>query len=72
MAAFVKRVDLEIPENRISEASTKVGLDATNVTRLNRKDGNIPTTTIKITFKDANNRNTFIHTELQVPGRAIR
>ncbi|CAF4291998.1 unnamed protein product, partial [Rotaria magnacalcarata] len=45
---------------------TKVGPDAINVTRLNRKDGNIPTSTIKITFKDANNRNTFIHIGLQV------
>ncbi|CAF3391138.1 unnamed protein product [Rotaria socialis] len=66
MVAFVKRVDLEITDNRISEALTKVGLDVTNVTRLNRKEGNIPTSTIKITFKDANNRNTFIHTGLQV------
>ncbi|CAF2075962.1 unnamed protein product [Rotaria magnacalcarata] len=66
MVAFVKRVDLEIPDNRITEALTKVGLDVVNVTRLNRKEGNIPTSTIKITFKDANNRNTFIHTGLQV------
>ncbi|CAF2058131.1 unnamed protein product [Rotaria magnacalcarata] len=60
------RVDLEIPENRIIEALTKVGLDVINVTRLNRKEGNIPTSTVKITFKDANNQNTFIHTGLQV------
>ncbi|CAF5017458.1 unnamed protein product, partial [Rotaria socialis] len=66
MVAFVKRVDLEIPDNRITDALTKVGLDVVNVTRLNRKEGNIPTSTIKITFKDANNRNTFIHTGLQV------
>ncbi|CAF4350405.1 unnamed protein product [Rotaria magnacalcarata] len=66
MVAFVKRVDLEIPDNRITEALTKVGLDVINVTRLNRKHGNIPTCTIKITFKDANNRNTFIHTALHV------
>ncbi|CAF3596194.1 unnamed protein product [Rotaria socialis] len=66
MVAFVKRVDLELTDNRITEALTKVGLDVTNVTRLNRKEGNIPTSTIKITFKDANNRNTFIHTGLQV------
>ncbi|CAF4993394.1 unnamed protein product, partial [Rotaria socialis] len=66
MVAFVKRVDLEIPENRITESLTKVGLDVINVIRLTRKDGNAPTSTIKITFKDANNRNTFIHTGLQV------
>ncbi|CAF2081023.1 unnamed protein product [Rotaria magnacalcarata] len=66
MVAFVKRVDLEIPDNRITDALTKVGLDVVNVTRLNRKEGNIPTSTIKVTFKDANNRNTFIHTGLQV------
>ncbi|CAF4349572.1 unnamed protein product, partial [Rotaria magnacalcarata] len=66
MVALIKRVDLEIPDNRITEALTKVGLDAVNVTRLNRKEGNIPISTIKITFKDANNRNTFIHIGLQV------
>ncbi|CAF4218567.1 unnamed protein product, partial [Rotaria magnacalcarata] len=66
MVAFVKKVDLEIPDNRITEALTKVGLDVVNVTRLNRKEGNIPTSTIKITSKDVNNRNTFIHTGLQV------
>ncbi|CAF2084500.1 unnamed protein product [Rotaria magnacalcarata] len=66
MVAFVKRVDLEIPENRITEALMKVGLDAISVTRLNRKEGNISTSTIKITFKHVNNRNTFIHTGLQV------
>ncbi|CAF1960454.1 unnamed protein product, partial [Rotaria magnacalcarata] len=43
MVAFVKRVDLEIPDNRITEALTKVGLDVINVIRLTRKDGNAPT-----------------------------
>ncbi|CAF1420975.1 unnamed protein product [Rotaria magnacalcarata] len=66
MVAFVKRVDLDIPDNRITDALKKVGLDVINVTRLNKKEGNIPTSTIKITFMDANNRNTFIHTGLQV------
>ncbi|CAF2068642.1 unnamed protein product [Rotaria magnacalcarata] len=66
MVAFVKKVDLEIPDNRITEALTKVGLDVVNVTRLSRKEGNIPTSTIKITSKDVNNRNTFIHTGLKV------
>ncbi|CAF4550564.1 unnamed protein product, partial [Rotaria magnacalcarata] len=66
IVAFVKRADLEIPDNRITEALTKVGLDVISVIRLTRKDGNAPTSTIKITFKDANNRNTFIHTGLQV------
>ncbi|CAM4834488.1 unnamed protein product [Rotaria magnacalcarata] len=66
MVAFVKRVDLEIPDNRITEALTKVGLNVVNVTLLNRKEGNMPASTIKITFIDANNRNTFIHTGPQV------
>ncbi|CAF3387297.1 unnamed protein product [Rotaria socialis] len=65
MIAFVKGIDPEIPENRITEALKKVGLDVINVTRLNRKDDNTPTSTIKVTFKDANNPNTFIHTGLQ-------
>lgn len=64
--AFVKRVDLEIPTDRINEALKEVGLDVINVTRLNRKDDNIPTSTIKITFNDVLNRNTFVHTGLQV------
>ncbi|CAF4118217.1 unnamed protein product [Rotaria socialis] len=66
MVAFVKRVDLEIPENRILEVLTKASLGVINVTRLNKKDGNIPASTITNTFKDAHNRNTFIHTGLQV------
>ena len=64
--AFVKRVDLELPVDRITEALKHVGLDVTDVIRLNSKDGNTPTRTIKITFKDAPNRNTFVHTGLQV------
>ena len=64
--AFVKRVDLELPVDRITEALKNVGLDVINVTRLSSKDGNTPTRTIKITFKDAPNRNTFVHTGLQV------
>jgi len=64
--AFVKRVDLEIPDNRITEALKAVGLDVTNVTRLTGKDGKTPTQTIKISFSDVQNRNTFVHTGLQV------
>lgn len=64
--AFVKRVDLELPEDRIADALKHVGLDVINVTRLNSKDGKTPTRTIKITFSDVQNRNTFVHTGLQV------
>jgi hypothetical protein len=64
--AFVKRVDLELPEDRITDALKNVGLDVINVTRLNGKDGKTPTRTIKITFSDVRNRNTFVHTGLQV------
>ena len=64
--AFVKRVDLELPEDRIIDALKKVGLDVINVTRLTSKDGKTPTRTIKITFSDVQNRNTFVHTGLQV------
>ncbi|CAF1272863.1 unnamed protein product [Rotaria magnacalcarata] len=66
MVTFVKRVNLEIPDNRVAEALTKAGLDVVNVTRFNRKEGNISTSTIKITFKDGNNRNRFIHTGQKV------
>ncbi|CAF3253778.1 unnamed protein product, partial [Rotaria sp. Silwood2] len=64
--AFVKRVDLEIPEKRINDALKEVGLDIENVVRLTSKDGNHPTRTIKIIFKDVQNRNTFVHIGLQV------
>jgi len=43
MVAFVKRVDLEIPEDRMTEALKAVGLDVINVTRLTSKDGKTPT-----------------------------
>ncbi|CAF0997008.1 unnamed protein product [Rotaria sp. Silwood1] len=64
--AFVKNVDIEIPESRITEALKDVGLDAVDVVRLTNKVKNMPTTTIKITFIDPQNRNTFIHSGLQV------
>ena len=64
--AFVKRVDLELSVDRITEALKDVGLDVIDVIRLSSKDGNTPMRTIKITFKDAPNRNTFVHTGLQV------
>ncbi|CAF3154284.1 unnamed protein product [Rotaria socialis] len=64
--AFVKRVDLEIPEDRITVALKDVGLDITDVIRLKAKERNTPTQTIKVTFADAQNRNTFVQTGLQV------
>ena len=44
--AFVKRVDLELPTDRITEALKHVGLDTTDVIRLSSKDSNTPTRTI--------------------------
>ncbi|CAF3989682.1 unnamed protein product [Rotaria sp. Silwood2] len=64
--AFVKNVDSEIPESRITEALKDVGLDAIDVVRLMNKTKNMPTRTVKITFVDPQNRNTFVHTGLQV------
>ena len=64
--AFVKRVDIEVPEDRITAALINLGLKVTNVTRLIGKDGNTPTRTVKVMFADAENRNTFVHTGLQV------
>ncbi|CAF1686847.1 unnamed protein product, partial [Adineta ricciae] len=45
--AFIKRVDLELPPERIAEALKTVGLDVTNVNRLAGKDGKTPTRTVK-------------------------
>ncbi|CAF3982228.1 unnamed protein product, partial [Rotaria sordida] len=64
--AFVKSVDLEIPESRITEALKDVGLDVVDVIRLTNKVKNIPAKTIKIAFNDPQNRNTFIRTRLQI------
>lgn len=64
--AFVKRVDLEISNDLITDSLKNAGLDVTNVTRLTSKDGNTPTRTLKITFSDVANRNTFVYTGLQV------
>ena len=64
--AFVKRVDLEIPEDRIKAALESIGLAVNNVARLVGKDGNTATRTVKVMFVDAENRNTFVHTGLQV------
>lgn len=64
--AFVKRVDLDIPEERISKSLKDVGLECISVNRLRSRDGNAPTRTVKITFEDAANRNTFVRTGLQV------
>ena len=43
---FVKRVDIEIPDNRIIEAIKSIGIDVTNVARLTGKDGKTPTRTV--------------------------
>ena len=64
--AFVKRVDLELPEDRVMNALKQSGLDVVNVTRLTNREGNAPTRTLKITFSDATNRNTFVRVGLQV------
>jgi hypothetical protein len=64
--AFVKRVDPEIPNDRILEALKSIGLEATNVMRLTGKDGNTATRTVKVTLATVENRNTFVHTGLQV------
>ena len=56
--AFVKRSDIEISDGRVIEALKDVGL--------NVEDGNSPTPTMKVTFSDTQNRNTFVQTGLQV------
>ena len=64
--AFVKRVDLEIPEGSIKQALKDVGLAVADVARLTNRDKNTPTRTVKVTFTDAENRNTFVRTGLQI------
>ena len=64
--AFVKRVDFEIPEGSIKQALKDVGLAVVDVSRLTNRDKNTPTRTVKVTFTDAENRNTFVRTGLQI------
>ena len=64
--AFVKRVDFEIPEGSIKQALKDVGLAVVDVARLTNRDKNTPTRTVKVTFTDAENRNTFVRTGLQI------
>lgn len=63
---LVKRVDSENPENRITDSLIEVGFDVESVARLTSKDRHNPTRTIKIIFKDYQNRNTFVQTSLQL------
>ena len=64
--AFVKRVDVEIPTERIIESIKNVGLLVTKVDRLIGKDGKTPTRTVRVTFEDVGNRTVFIKYGLQV------
>ena len=64
--AFVKRVDVEIPTERIIEAIKSVGLLVTKVDRLTGKDGKTPTRTVRVTFEDVANRTVFTRYGLQV------
>ena len=63
---FVKRVDVEIPEDRIIEATERIGIEVTNVTGLTGKDGKTSTRTLRVTLVDVPNRNTFVRNGLQV------
>ncbi|CAF1145172.1 unnamed protein product [Rotaria sordida] len=67
--AFVKRVDLEVPESRIIDALMETGFNVESVVRLTNKERNTPTLTIKIIFNDSQNRNTFVQTGLQIDSR---
>jgi hypothetical protein len=64
--AFVKNVHLEIPEDRMLHAMKEAGFEVSNVNRLTSRDGKMPTRTVKVTFSDVANRNTFTRTGLQV------
>ncbi|CAF5010558.1 unnamed protein product [Rotaria sp. Silwood1] len=64
--AFVKRVDLKIPEKRIADSLEGNAFNVENVIRLASEEKNQPTQTIKITFNDPQNRNIFLQTGLQI------
>jgi hypothetical protein len=64
--AFIKSVNLKIPEGRILQAMKETGLEVTSVNRSTSRDGKLPTRTVKATFSDVANRNTFTRKGLQV------
>lgn len=64
--AFVKNVDRELSINDIQNALVRNGYQANQVERLTNKDKSGPGTTIKITFDDVSNRDTFAKLGLQI------
>jgi len=64
--SFVKRVDLELPEDRIAEALKQVGFNIEHIIRLKNKEKNYSTQIIRITFNDSQKRSIFIQTGLQI------
>ena len=64
--AFVKNVDLDIEENDIATELSKDGFSAKKVIRLQKKDNSGSTQTVKITFADIQNRDSFVKVGLQI------
>jgi hypothetical protein len=63
--AYVKRIDLEITEDEITEALSNKKFEFQSVTRLHNND-KVPLKTVKIVFNDSHNRNTFVKIGLQI------
>lgn len=64
--AFVKNVDLDIDENDITTELSKNGFVAEKVSRIQKKDNSGSTQTVKITFADSQNRDSFVKVGLQI------
>jgi hypothetical protein len=64
--AFVKYVDLDIKVEEIQTSLKENGFSAVNIVRISNKDNNGPSRTIKISFTDVQNRDTFSQVGLQI------
>ena len=64
--AYVKNVDLDIQEQDIREELEQNGFQIENLSRIFKKDNSGPTRTLKVTFTDNQNRNSFVQTGLQI------
>lgn len=64
--AFLKHVDQEITERDIEEALFESNLSVEKVQRIVMKKENRPTNSVKVIFTDRRNRDTLVHTGLNI------
>ncbi|CAF1048952.1 unnamed protein product [Didymodactylos carnosus] len=70
--AIIKHVDIEIPENEIAAELKHAGLSVISVYRFQNFTKSGPETTIKVTFSDIKDKETFIKVELSPPKLSVQ